>query len=177
MKAKIFTPPHEIPGDPFAGVSLFLAGSIESNKAERWQDKMIDELSDLEITICNPRRPDYDAAQAPVFSNPYFRGQVDWETKYLRKVSTAVFYFDPKTISAITLHELGWMAERNKPRAGRYTSYPGPLDLQRLLVYCPSGYFRQGNVEHTCHEYNIPFFTEYSPFSTATRKAIEDQWV
>jgi hypothetical protein len=53
-----------------------------------------------------------------------------------------VMYFDPNTKSPISLLELGLHANE-----------------QKLIVCCPDGYWRQGNVRVVCERYNIPFFT------------------
>ncbi|MEM7798371.1 MAG: nucleoside 2-deoxyribosyltransferase domain-containing protein, partial [Chloroflexota bacterium] len=36
--------------------SIFLAGSIEMDKAEDWQSRLTASLSDLDLVIFNPRR-------------------------------------------------------------------------------------------------------------------------
>ena len=36
--------------------AIFLAGSIEMDTAVEWQDYVIEKLSDLPVTILNPRR-------------------------------------------------------------------------------------------------------------------------
>jgi hypothetical protein len=43
---------------PLKNPSVFLAGSIEMGKAILWQDDMTKELSDLPVTVINPRRND-----------------------------------------------------------------------------------------------------------------------
>ncbi len=49
-------------------------------------------------------------------------------------------YFDPDTKSPITLLELGLIV-RDKPT--------------RLIVYCPEGFYRKGNVDIICRKYKI----------------------
>lgn len=41
---------------------IFLAGSIEMGKAENWQKRIVDELSDKGYTFFNPRRDDWDSS-------------------------------------------------------------------------------------------------------------------
>jgi hypothetical protein len=129
-------------------LKLFLAGSIESDTAERWQDNLIGVLynryhndDNVDLLICNPRRPDYDASQSAKSSNPYFAEQVNWEMDYLEHADVIVFYIDPNTKSAITLLELGLHAFR-----GRYD----------IVVYCPESFYRSGNVDIVCERYDIP---------------------
>jgi len=57
--------------------SIFLAGSIEQNAAERWQADLTLKLSDLPIVIFNPRRDKWDGDLKQDISNPDFKEQVD----------------------------------------------------------------------------------------------------
>lgn len=51
--------PNEYPTET-NNVLVFLAGSIEMGKAERWQDKIVKELKHIEEAIVlNPRRDDW----------------------------------------------------------------------------------------------------------------------
>ena len=50
-------------------------------------------------------------------------------------------YIDPQTKSPISLLELGLFAHSKK-----------------LLVVCPDGFWRKGNVEVVCSQYDIPLF-------------------
>ena len=44
------------------GPSIFLAGSIEQDKADRWQDHVIEQFQNAPVTILNPRRTVWDAS-------------------------------------------------------------------------------------------------------------------
>ena len=55
---------------------VFLAGSIEMGKAEDWQAKLEKSLKDLEITVFNPRRDDWDSSWTQEQSNPQFNAQM-----------------------------------------------------------------------------------------------------
>ena len=118
---------------------VFLAGSIEMGVAEAWQDRFINELKDANITILNPRRLEWDSSWEQSINNLQFKEQVEWELKAQEDADLIIMYFDPATKSPITLLELGLF--RKKP----------------LVVCCPDGFWRQGNVEIVCNRYNIQF--------------------
>lgn len=121
--------------------SVFLAGSIEMDKAEDWQAKVSTALQDMEIDIYNPRRENWDASWEQSIEDKNFRTQVEWELDHLDKATAIFMYFDKKTKSPISLLELGLYATGGK-----------------LVVVCPDEFWRKGNVEVTCKRYNIPLF-------------------
>lgn len=122
-------------------VKLFLAGSIEMGKADNWQTRLVAALKDeKDLMILNPRRDDWDSSWVQEIDNPKFREQVEWELKALDKADFIVFVFDPATKSPITLLELGLYANRTG----------------QVIVYCPEGYWRKGNVDIICRKYKIP---------------------
>ena len=123
-----------------AGYTIFLAGSIEQGKAEKWQDKIARLLKNENVIIFNPRRDDWDNSWIQSIENPQFREQVEWELKAQEDADIIVINFDPTTKSPITLLELGLF--HNK----------------KMLVSCPKEYFRRGNVEIVCKRYNIAFY-------------------
>jgi hypothetical protein len=122
--------------------SIFLAGSIEQDVAEKWQDRVVESLSHLDITILNPRRKAWDASWVQSIDNPQFNEQVNWELSALEKADKVIVYFDKNTKSPITLMELGLFANTNKS----------------LMVCCPDGFWRKGNVDIVCHRYGVPQF-------------------
>ncbi len=122
--------------------SVFLAGSIEQDKAELWQNKVIRHLEDLAITILNPRRAAWDDSWVQSIDNPQFSGQVNWELDALENADFILIYFDKNTKSPISLLELGLFANTDK----------------QLFVCCPKGFWRKGNVDIVCNRYNIPTF-------------------
>jgi len=121
--------------------SIFLAGSIEQDVAERWQDRVIEKLKDLPITILNPRRATWDSSWKQSIENPQFKAQVTWELDALEMADTILLYFDPNTKSPISLLELGLFAKSGK-----------------MMVCCPEGFWRKGNVDIVCERYGIPQF-------------------
>lgn len=110
---------------------IFLAGSIEMGKAEKWQDKLATDLQDKRVILFNPRRDDWDSSwvQDPT-EGTQFHQQVSWELEHINRSDLVVFYFDPETQSPITLMELGYCIGMDKP----------------MVICCPDGYFRKGNV-------------------------------
>ena len=119
--------------------SLFLAGSIEMGKAIAWQSYVQTELRDEDVLIMNPRRNDWNSSWKQDIKNKKFKQQVDWELDCLGTAEIIFMYFDPKTKSPITLLELGLLA--------------GCCDS--LIVCCPEGYCRKGNVDIICKRYGI----------------------
>lgn len=132
---RVVCPPTFERSDYYTNHGIFLAGSIEMGKAERWQDKVIAALSDLEGTIYNPRRPDWDNSIENSMHDNRFREQVYWEISHLSTCSIAVFYFDPTTTSPISMMELGLVLGRDS--------------FDKLIVCCPDGFWKKGNIDTT----------------------------
>ncbi|MGV3612264.1 MAG: nucleoside 2-deoxyribosyltransferase domain-containing protein [Fluviicola sp.] len=131
-------PPHKIPSstDHF---KVFLAGSIEMGVAENWQQKMEHALSGEEkVVLLNPRRDDWNASWKQEVTNQQFHEQVTWEMDGLESADLIVFYFSPGTQSPVTMLELGLFARSGK-----------------LVVCCPEGFWRKGNVDMVCQRFNI----------------------
>ena len=122
--------------------TMFLAGSIEMGSAVDWQSQVQESLKDRAVSIFNPRRDDWDSSWEQSIFNHDFRAQVEWEMAHLEAARYKVFYFAKDTKAPITLLELGLMA--NKPG---------------IMVCCPNGFWRKGNVDIVCKRYNIPTYT------------------
>lgn len=118
--------------------SVFLAGSIEGDTATNWQDIVIENLSHKEGVLLNPRRSSWDASWKQEIENSKFKEQVTWELNALEQADKIIMYFDPATKSPISLLELGLFAKSGK-----------------LLVCCPEGFWRKGNVDIVCERYKI----------------------
>jgi len=119
-------------------LSVFLAGSIEGDTAKEWQQVIINALSDKEVTLLNPRRESWDNSWEQKISNPQFKEQVVWELDALEQADLIIMYFDKNTKSPISLLELGLFARSGK-----------------LIICCPDGFWRKGNVDIVCEKYNI----------------------
>lgn len=118
--------------------AVFLAGSIEMGRAERWQDAVVEALKDEDILILNPRRSDWNSKWEQSIEHPQFREQVEWELKALERADQILMYFAPDTMAPITLLEFGLYA-KDQP--------------EKLVVCCPDGYWRKGNVDIVCNLY------------------------
>lgn len=136
--ATVLKPPTPLP-HTLSQPSVFLAGSIEMGRAELWQDAVAAALRDQPLTILNPRRDDWDASWEQSSVNPQFVAQVTWELDAQERADLIAMYFAPETYAPITLLELGLFAASGK-----------------LLVCCPPGYWRKGNVGVVCARYDIP---------------------
>ncbi len=121
---------------------IFLGGSIEMGRAEEWQKPLVESLAGYEVMLLNPRRTDWDSSWRQTKDNPQFRAQVEWELGALAQSDHIVMYLDPSTKSPISLLEIGLHARSGK-----------------LLVVCPSGFWRKGNVDIVCEKYGIQQFT------------------
>jgi hypothetical protein len=124
--------------------SIFLAGSIEMGKAKLWQNDLTEQLSDLGITVLNPRRPDWNLEWEQSISFRPFKEQVDWEMDHLEKADVIALYFQPGTMSPISLLELGLHARSGK-----------------IVLHCPEGYLRKGNVDILAERYGIQSVTTF----------------
>ena len=120
-------------------VFVFLAGSIEMGSAENWQDRLCKELKGNYLVL-NPRRDDWDNSWEQSITNSQFREQVKWELEAMEQADIITMYFDPNTKSPITLLELGLWAGKNP---------------KKLIVCCPNGYWRKGNVDILCAKYGV----------------------
>jgi len=128
----------EVIKPPYRRMSIFLAGSIEMGLAEDWQSMIEKELDGHNLTIYNPRRDSWDSSWVQSIHNEEFREQVEWELDHLDKSDVIVMYFDDNTKSPISLLELGLYASSGK-----------------MIVYCPEGFWRKGNVDIVAQRYDI----------------------
>ncbi|MEM9485660.1 MAG: nucleoside 2-deoxyribosyltransferase domain-containing protein [Cyanobacteria bacterium P01_F01_bin.116] len=119
--------------------TVFLAGSIEMGLAENWQDSITQSLATTDLIFLNPRRDEWNISWEQTITNSNFREQVEWELEAQEKAAMIVMYFAPATKAPITLLELGLFAHSGK-----------------LVVCCPEGFWRKGNVEVVCDRYHIP---------------------
>lgn len=136
---------------------IFLAGSIDMGKAENWQERIERELADLDIIICNPRRDDWDSTWVQSIDNPQFKEQVTWELDNIEASDLVVFYFDPNGPAPITLMELGLTANSTN-----------------VIVCCPDGYWRKGNVEVLCDRFTIPLTNNIDDFIELIKTTLKD---
>ena len=90
-------------------------------------------------------RESWDSSWTQSIDNIQFREQVEWELNGLDRADIIVVYFDPSTKSPITLLEVGLHAQSGK-----------------MLLCCPDGFWRKGNIEIVCDRYDIPLLNDFS---------------
>lgn len=146
-KAIIKKAPESLKDIPEDYLSVFLAGSIDMGKAEEWQTKLTKEITKKfkKIAVLNPRRDDWDSSWEQSIDNEKFREQVEWELSSMELADIVVFYFDKNGEAPITLMELGLNAERKK----------------KIIVCCPDGFWKKGNVDVLCNYYDLPLVTSF----------------
>ena len=113
--------------------------------APDWQTKMAAALPP--VTVLDPRRTDWDASWRQSIDEPKFCEQVEWELDGLERADVIAMWFVPNTKSPITLLELGLYARSGK-----------------LLVGCPEGFWRKGNIEIVCRKFDIPLLDSWEMF-------------
>ena len=155
MKSQVIKPTSSNQSqDKFPGI--FLAGSIDMGSSVDWQTATQAILSDCEVTFFNPRRDEWDSSWEQRATNPEFNAQVNWEMTKLEESDIIFMNILPDSKSPITLLELGLHAEKGN-----------------LIVCCPDGFYRKGNVEIICHRFNIPLFNDFETAIAALRSRIK----
>lgn len=133
-------PPNPLP--PKSKIKqIFLAGSIEMGSASNWQEKVLKSLENKRVIVLNPRRDHWDNSWEQSINNPKFKEQVLWELNGLEQSDIIVVYFDPATKSPVSLLELGLFSKHKK-----------------IIVACPHGFWRKGNIDIVCEKFKIPLF-------------------
>lgn len=136
--ATLIKPPQDIFLPP-GSRSVFLAGTIDQGNSPNWQADFADRFTEFPVTFLSPRRDHWDPSWKQTLQHHEFRRQVYWEMEGLDTVDLIAMYFHPGSKSPITLLELGLYA-----------------DSGRLIVCCPNGYWRKGNVDIICSQFKIP---------------------
>ncbi|MEL6186061.1 MAG: nucleoside 2-deoxyribosyltransferase domain-containing protein [Myxococcota bacterium] len=147
------------PPDPFEAIgacpSIFLAGSIELGQAENWQRRCEHDLADLDVAILNPRRDRWDWSGPSTYDSSGFREQVDWELEGLERSTLIALHLVEGTKSPVSLLELGLHARSGK-----------------ILVSCPRGFWRHGNVAAVAQRYGLPLFDAREPMMEEVRRRL-----
>ena len=111
--------------------------------AEDWQHTVETRLSDEDVILLNPRRDDWNKEWKPVSTDTHFRNQVEWELNALEKADIIIMFLAPGSQSPVSLLELGLYARTHK-----------------LMVVCPEGFWRKGNVDIVCEKYGIETYSD-----------------
>lgn len=147
-------PPTAIPStkDPI----IFLGGSINMGKASPWRETVIKALAHTNAVFLNPWGDYFDPETPQDADNPKFSGQVNWELDGLEAADIVLFYFDADGQSPITLLELGMNVKTSKA----------------VIVRCPEGFWRKGNVDVVCRRYGVPQVDDIEDLIDVTK-----QWI
>lgn len=151
QKMLIVKSPQALPSQTDKRLKVFLGGSIDMGLAENWQADIEKELADRSIILLNPRRDDWNKEWKPVSTDVNFRAQVEWELAALEAADIIIMYLAPGSQSPISLLELGLYAKTKK-----------------LMVVCPDGFWRKGNVDIVAERYHIDTY----PTLSAMRQAL-----
>jgi hypothetical protein len=156
----IFNAPNRISEEEYLKCkhSVFLAGSITP-----WREQIIPKLDKPNTLVCNPMRSDWNFPEDS--RNNDFRKQIGWELEYITKSNIVVFYFDPSTQSPISLLELGSTLSQYTC----LTSETPKIHLKRIyeiLVCCPKGYWKKGNVDITCEAHGFKVIETFDELLT-----------
>lgn len=134
-------------------ISVFLAGTIEMGNSEDWQEETYRRLSSFDneigfthhVDVYNPRRDSWDNTWEQEESNPVFNYQVNWELDNIEDSDVIFFNILPESKSPITLLELGLCAGSKA----------------KVIVCCPDGFYRKGNVDILCTRYEMPQYPDF----------------
>lgn len=151
---KVIFPPET---QDMSDLTVFLAGTIEMGKSFDWQSEFLKNFEDEKITFLNPRRKDWDPNWIQDINNPKFKEQVLWELSGIKNADIVIMYLDPESKSSISLLELGIL-----------TSTP-----EKVLLYCPKGFYRKGNVDIVAELFGMSSFESFEEIKNVLLKLIK----
>lgn len=132
-------------------IKIFLSGAIDVGMADYWQtevSKFLDDKFKDKIVVYDPRRPDWDSSWKQDINDKNFSEQVNWELEHIDSCDIAVVYFTKDSKAPITLLELGHLA----------------ANPHKLIVFCPDGFYRKGNIDIFCQKYGILNLSDLNGF-------------
>lgn len=149
---------------------IFLAGSIELGKAENWQNELYQKFYDSEfydkqnifydVTLINPRRNSWSAEFGYTSECEEFAKQVNWELEAMENSDLIIMYLQPESMSPVSLMEFGL--------------YCGSLE-SKMIVCCPDGFWRKGNIEIMCKRYSIPLYNSKEDLINAVKEILKER--
>lgn len=154
--ARIVKPPAALSSLDPGERTVFLAGSIDMGRAELWQDRVAEALAGVAGTVLNPRRDDWSTDWGLDLADARLAEQIAWELDGLERADLVAMYLAPETRSPVSLLELGLHA-----RSGR------------LVVCCPAGFWRKGNVDAVCRRYGVTQVDTLDALITAVCNALQ----
>ncbi len=135
---ELITVPEALPKDQHPNAEFFLAGSIDQGKATNWQQEVSRGLETSNCRIFSPRRRNWDDTWPQVDGEEPFTSQVEWELEAAARSNLRLMHLEPGMQSPISLLEFGLFAGNG-----------------RLIVHCPEGFWRKGNVDVTARIYGV----------------------
>ncbi|KAF2639229.1 hypothetical protein P280DRAFT_499484 [Massarina eburnea CBS 473.64] len=138
--------------------SVIAYGTIEPSSTDNWTTRLSASLSDLPVTILNPRCNAWDSTWNEDINFPPFKEQVDWEMDYADVADVIVFYFKPGTPCPVSLLELGM--------------YVG-IFKGKVVVCCPQGFNKKGNVDIVCTRFGVTMAEDLEKLNTVVRGRLE----
>lgn len=140
---EIQPPMNARPSETHNRVQIFLAGTIDNGNSKDWQRELIEANAELDVVFYNPRRNEWDSTWVQSAKNQMFKEQVNWELDHLEEADLVIFNFEAGSKSPITIGELGLSL---------------PKYNKTLIVCCPEGYERKGNIDIMCERHGVPVF-------------------
>lgn len=129
--------------------SVFLGGTIDMGSSLDWQADIAARFAAIDgVTFLNPRRDNWDSSWKQTIDCPEFVEQVEWELRGLDYADLIILYFLPGSASPISLLELGLYADSFDPES-------------RVVVCCPEGFYRKGNVDIVCKRKGVLVLESY----------------
>jgi hypothetical protein len=135
---------------------VFMAGSIENGTASNWAETVCEQMAHQHVILLNPRREFWDPYLTQSINDPTFKTQVEWELEGLETSNLILMYFDPVTKSPISLLEFGMYVGSGK-----------------LIVACPKGFWRRGNLEVTCAKYGVTLLETLDELIIETKRRLK----
>jgi hypothetical protein len=151
-RAQVILAPQP-PPQPLRRPSIFLAGTIDSSAdgSTPWRTQLATSISHLPVTILDPTRPDWDASWREEAAFAPFREQVEWELDIMGVADVVVVYLAPGSQSPVSLLELGLCVGFAGGRGEGNVEGKGEGQRRKhLVVGCPEGYWKRGNVQVVC---------------------------
>jgi hypothetical protein len=136
---------------------VFLAGSIEKQVEIDWQSRIAEALKNENILLLNPTRFTWDSSWKTTADDAQFNEQVSWELEQLEKADLIILNLLPEAQSPISLLEFGLYAQSGK-----------------LIVCCPDGFWKKGNVDMVCRRYHVPQVKDVSELAEIIKQNLRE---
>ncbi len=130
------------------GIRVYVAGSIVVDESKKcWIYSFIDKLGqhfqNKNLFVFHPMQKDWDSDWGITKADPKFRKQFEWELEAQELADIIVMHFEHDALAPISLMEFGLNVR------------PIAIGYSRLIVHCPEGFWKKGNVDIVCAKYGI----------------------